>query len=81
MRQIAESELMIVQCGIHGGGVGLIVENTLKGLVIGAVFPGIANALQLTAVVTNPILATGALFGMYAIADIIAVSINCVVFK
>lgn len=80
MRQIAESELILVQ-GAQGGAVSYVVENILIGLMVGAVFPGMADALSLTAVVTNPILATGALFGTYAIATIIASSINGAVFK
>ena len=81
MRQIAEFELISVQGGTHGGGVGSIVENILMGFVIGAVFPGVANALNFTAVVANPILATGAFFGTYAIAEIIAMAVTSAVFK
>lgn len=81
MRQITESDLLVIKGGSAGGAVGYIAENTLVGLGVGIVFPGIAHALELTAVVTNPILATGALFGTYAIAEIIASAITGAVLR
>lgn len=71
MRELTNCEMSVISgAGYDLGGYdfSFAVKNTLIGCCVGVFFPGIAPTLGLTAVITNPILATGALFGTYALA-------------
>ncbi len=71
MRELTHCEMSMISGGgydLGGYDFSFAVKNTLTGCAVGVLFPGIAATLGLTAVIANPILATGALFGTYALA-------------